>query len=40
MVRRAYLDVLGREPDRVGMREYTMRVMRDLRGSDEYWGRR
>jgi len=46
MVRRAYLDVLGREPDPTGMRDYKLRVMRDgwteaqlaqaLRDSDEY----
>jgi hypothetical protein len=29
VVRRAYLGVLGREPDPVGMREYRMRVLRD-----------
>jgi hypothetical protein len=46
MVRQAYLSVLGREPDAVGFREYTARVVRDgwtqrdivraLRSSDEY----
>jgi hypothetical protein len=46
MVRRAYRDVLGRDPDPAGMREYTARVLRDgwterdleraLRSSDEY----
>jgi hypothetical protein len=46
MVRQAYLSVLGREPDAVGLREYTARVVRDgwtqrdivraLRSSDEY----
>ena len=46
MVRQAYLSTLGREPDAVGMREYTARVVRDgwtqrdvvraLRSSDEY----
>ena len=46
MVRQAYLSVLGREPDEVGLREYTARVVRDgwtqrdivraLRSSDEY----
>lgn len=46
VVRRAYLGVLGREPDPVGMREYRMRVLRDgwserdvrraLRSSREY----
>jgi Domain of unknown function (DUF4214) len=46
MVRRAYLDVLGREPDETGMRDYTNRILRDgwtdqqlrqaLRDSDEY----
>jgi hypothetical protein len=29
MVRRAYRDILGREPDPVGMRDYTMRIVRD-----------
>jgi hypothetical protein len=29
IVRRAYLDVVGREPDSVGMREYTRRIVRD-----------
>jgi len=29
VVRRAYLGVLGREPDAVGMREYRTRVVRD-----------
>ena len=46
MVRQAYLSTLGREPDEVGLREYTARVVRDgwtprdivraLRSSDEY----
>ena len=46
MVRQAYLNTLGREPDSVGLREYTARVVRDgwtqrdivraLRSSDEY----
>ena len=46
MVRRAYLAVLDREPDAVGMRDYTARILRDhwseqqvanaLRDSDEY----
>ena len=46
MVRQAYLSTLGREPDAVGLREYTARVVRDgwsqrdivraLRSSDEY----
>ena len=46
MVRQAYLSVLGREPDAVGLREYTARVVRDgwtqrdlvraLRSSDEF----
>jgi Domain of unknown function (DUF4214) len=46
IVRSAYLSVLGREPDAVGMRDYTTRVLRDgwserdvvrsLRSSDEY----
>jgi TorA maturation chaperone TorD len=49
MVRQAYLDVLHREPDATGMREYKARVMRDgwtqpqlaqaLRDSDEYRNR-
>jgi Domain of unknown function (DUF4214) len=49
IVRRAYLDVLGREPDPSGMREYSSRVMWDgwseadvrraLRASAEYRGR-
>jgi hypothetical protein len=46
IVRQAYLSVLGREPDAVGLRDYTTRVVRDgwterdvvrsLRSSDEY----
>ena len=46
MVRSAYLNVLGREPDAVGMRDYTTRIVRDgwsendviraLRSSPEY----
>jgi hypothetical protein len=46
IVRRAYRDVLGREPDAEGMREYTTRILRDgwtendvrraLRASAEY----
>jgi hypothetical protein len=46
MVRQAYISTLGREPDAVGLREYTARVVRDgwtqrdivraLRSSDEY----
>jgi uncharacterized protein DUF4214 len=46
IVQRAYLNVLGREPDAVGMRDYTTRIVRDgwserdvvrsLRASDEY----
>jgi hypothetical protein len=46
MVRQAYLSTLGREPDAVGLREYTARMVRDgwtqrdvvraLRSSDEY----
>ena len=46
VVRRAYLRVLGREPDEVGLRDYTTRILRDgwterdvvrsLRASDEY----
>lgn len=46
MVRQAYLTTLGREPDAVGLRQYTARVVRDgwtqrdlvraLRASDEY----
>ncbi|HET6900500.1 MAG TPA: hypothetical protein VFK70_19260 [Vicinamibacteria bacterium] len=46
MVRQAYLSTLGREPDAVGLRQYTARVVRDgwtqrdlvraLRASDEY----
>ncbi len=49
IVRRAYLNVLGREPDAVGLRDYTTRVLRDgwterdvvraLRSSDEYRSR-
>jgi hypothetical protein len=49
MVRQAYLSTLGREPDPVGLREYTARVVRDgwtqrdlvraLRSSDEYRNR-
>jgi hypothetical protein len=49
IVRQAYLSVLGREPDAVGMRDYTTRVLRDgwterdvvraLRSSDEYRSR-
>jgi len=49
MVRQAYLSVLGREPDAVGLREYTARVVRDgwtqrdlvraLRSSDEFRSR-
>lgn len=49
IVRQAYLSTLGREPDPVGMREYTARVVRDgwserdvvraLRSSDEYRSR-
>ena len=49
MVRQAYISTLGREPDAVGMREYTARVVRDgwtqrdivraLRSSDEYRNR-
>jgi len=50
MVRQAYLTTLGREPDAVGLRQYTARVVRDgwtqrdlvraLRSSDEYRYRR
>ena len=50
VVRNAYLSVLGREPDAVGLRDYTTRVLRDgwterdvvrsLRSSDEYRYRR
>jgi hypothetical protein len=50
IVRQAYLSALGREPDAVGMRDYTERVLRDgwterdivraLRSSDEYRNRR
>jgi hypothetical protein len=50
MVRQAYLSTLGREPDAVGLRDYTARVVRDgwterdivraLRSSDEYRNRR
>ena len=50
MVRQAYLSTLGREPDAVGLREYTARVVREgwtqrdiaraLRSSDEYRYRR
>ena len=50
MVRQAYISTLGREPDAVGLREYTARVVRDgwtqrdivraLRSSDEYRYRR
>jgi hypothetical protein len=50
IVRQAYLSALGREPDAVGMRDYTTRVLRDgwterdivraLRSSDEYRNRR
>jgi hypothetical protein len=46
IVRRAYLNVLGREPDAAGLRDYTRRVVRDgwterdvvrsLRASNEY----
>jgi TorA maturation chaperone TorD len=46
IVRRTYLGVLGREPDAVGMRDYTTRIVRDgwsendvvraLRSSPEY----
>ncbi len=46
IVRRAYRDILGREPDPSGMSEYRRRVLRDnwsendvrraLRDSDEY----
>jgi hypothetical protein len=46
IVRQAYLSVLGREPDAVGMRDYTTRIVRDgwsendvmraLRSSPEY----
>ena len=49
MVRQAYISTLGREPDAVGLREYTSRVVRDgwtqrdivraLRSSDEYRSR-
>jgi hypothetical protein len=49
MVRQAYLSTLGREPDEVGLREYTARVVRDgwtqrdivraLRSSDEFRSR-
>jgi hypothetical protein len=50
MVRQAYISTLGREPDAVGLRQYTARVVRDgwtqrdivraLRSSDEYRYRR
>jgi hypothetical protein len=50
MVRQAYISTLGREPDAVGLRQYTARVVRDgwtqrdvvraLRSSDEYRFRR
>lgn len=50
MVRQAYLNVLGREPDDTGMRDYKLRVLRDgwtqqqleqaLRNSDEYRNKR
>lgn len=50
MVRQAYLSTLGREPDAVGLRDYTARVVRDgwtqrdlvraLRSSPEYRNRR
>ena len=50
MVRQAYISTLGREPDAVGLREYTARVVRDgwserdvvraLRSSSEYRNRR
>jgi hypothetical protein len=50
MVRQAYISTLGREPDAVGLRDYTTRVVRDgwterdivraLRASDEYRYRR
>lgn len=50
MVRQAYISTLGREPDAVGLREYTARVVREgwtqrdivraLRSSDEYRYRR
>ncbi len=46
MVRRAYLSVLNREPDEVGLRDYTAKILREgwtetqvvrsLRDSDEY----
>jgi hypothetical protein len=46
IIRRAYMSVLGREPDAAGLRDYTRRVVRDgwterdvvrsLRASDEY----
>jgi hypothetical protein len=46
IVRRAYLDVLDREPDETVLRDYKQRVLRDgwseqdvaraLRNSDEY----
>ena len=49
VVRQAYLSTLGREPDAVGMRDYTARVVRDgwterdivraLRSSDEFRNR-
>jgi hypothetical protein len=49
MVRQAYISTLGREPDAVGLRDYTARVVRDgwtqrdivraLRSSDEYRSR-
>jgi hypothetical protein len=49
MVRRAYLDVLGREPDATGLSDYKRRIMVDgwtdaqlrqtLRNSDEYRNR-
>lgn len=49
MVRQAYLSTLGREPDAVGLRDYTARVVRDgwtqrdivraLRSSSEYRSR-
>jgi hypothetical protein len=50
MVRQAYISTLGREPDAVGLRDYTARVVRDgwterdvvraLRSSPEYRNRR
>jgi hypothetical protein len=50
VVRNAYRSVLGREPDAVGMRDYTNRILRNgwterdvvraLRSSDEYRNRR